>query len=527
MLLAQLLLPLGMPSSFLDQLLEDQSDLTAVERFSKSHDALEQSGQPVLEKHYRDLIPKDPLRPGQQYAFEVNLDACTGCKACVVGCHHMNGLDETETWRKVDLLKGADPEPTVQHLTSACHHCIDPGCMTGCPVQAYEKDETTGVVAHLDDQCIGCRYCELKCPYEVPQYSESLGIVRKCDMCIGRLQEGEAPACVQSCPNEAIKITAIEKDSIISQTHVDTEMPGNPSSSITYPSTQYVGSRASELINTESTPTLAHAHMPLAIMLPLTQVGFGLITASIVSSWLSTTPLSSIWGALVLFIGLAAAPMHLGSPKNAWKAFLGARTSWLSREMLAFGPFAGAVAALVAIELAPSFGLDELIKSLSFLPSLVPFAVLATGAASIYCSAMIYIDTPRPLWKYGKTLERFIASVALGFALGCSGILGLFTSLILLGAAIFLKHYFENAASRNTKAAAELAPSLSLIENQLAADTATRYKGMVAWLIFSAFTQNAFFFTLSIIALVGMEILERRDFFRAGIAPRSTKGFSS
>jgi Fe-S-cluster-containing dehydrogenase component len=205
MLLAQLLLPLGMPSSFLDQLLEDQSDLTAVERFSKSHDALEQSGQPVLEKHYRDLIPKDPLRPGQQYAFEVNLDACTGCKACVVGCHHMNGLDETETWRKVDLLKGADPEPTVQHLTSACHHCIDPGCMTGCPVQAYEKDETTGVVAHLDDQCIGCRYCELKCPYEVPQYSESLGIVRKCDMCIGRLQEGEAPACVQSCPTKRLK----------------------------------------------------------------------------------------------------------------------------------------------------------------------------------------------------------------------------------------------------------------------------------------------------------------------------------
>lgn len=516
-----------MPASFLDELLEDQSDLTAVERFSKAHDVMEKSGQPVLEKHYKALIPKDPLKPGQQYAFEVNLDACTGCKACVVGCHHMNGLDNTETWRKVDLLKGDEPQPTVQHLTSACHHCVDPGCATGCPVQAYEKDESTGIVAHLDDQCIGCRYCELKCPYEVPQYSESLGIVRKCDMCIGRLQEGEAPACVQSCPNEAIKITTVDKSSILNETTKDSEMPGNPSSCSTYPSTQYIGTKASNFINTESTPALAHAHMPLAIMLPLTQIGFGLITASIVSSWISTTPLSAIWGALVLFIGLAAAPLHLGSPKNAWKAFLGAKTSWLSREMLAFGPFAGAVAALAGVELAPALGFSGLIESLGFLPSLIPFAVLASGAASVYCSAMIYIDTPRPLWKYGKTLERFFASVGLGFALGCSGILGFFSSIFLLGAGIYLKRYFETAAERNSSAAAELAPSLGLLKGELAADTATRYKGMIAWVIFSALTQNAFFFTISIVAILGMEIMERRDFFRAGIAPRSTKGFRS
>lgn len=516
-----------MPVSFLDQLLEEQSDLTAVERFSKAHDAMEQSGQPVLEQHYRSLLPTNPLKPGQQYAFEVNLDACTGCKACVVGCHHMNGLSETETWRKVDLLKGNEPQPVVQHLTSACHHCVEPGCATGCPVQAYEKDESTGVVAHLDDQCIGCRYCELKCPYEVPQYSETLGIVRKCDMCIGRLKEGEAPACVQSCPNEAIKITAVDKASILNDTQPNTEMPGNPSSCSTYPSTQYIGKKAVDLLNTESTPSLAHAHLPLAIMLPLTQIGFGLITASIVSSWFSSNPISSIWGALVLFIGLAAAPLHLGSPKNAWKAFLGARTSWLSREMLAFGPFAGATAVLVGIELAPALGLSDLLDSLSFLPSLVPFAVLATGAASIYCSAMIYTDTPRPLWKYGKTLERFFTSVGLGFALGCSGLLGFFSSIILLGAALYLKHTFETAASRNIEAANELAPSLHLIKVELSEGTALRYKGMIVWVIFSALTQNSFFFLISILALVGMEILERRDFFRAGIAPRSTKGFNA
>ena len=70
--------------------------------------------------------------------------------------------------------------------------------MHGCPVGAYEKDALTGIVRHLDDQCIGCRYCMLTCPYEVPQYSVRKGIVRKCDMCADRLAESEAPACVQA-----------------------------------------------------------------------------------------------------------------------------------------------------------------------------------------------------------------------------------------------------------------------------------------------------------------------------------------
>ncbi len=513
-------------NSFLDQLLQDQSDLTAVERFSKAHDTMDTSGQPVLESHYKELIPKDPLRAGEQYAFEVNLDACTGCKACVVGCHHMNGLAETETWRKVDLLKAEEPQPAVQHLTSACHHCVEPGCMTGCPVQAYEKDEATGVVAHLDDQCIGCRYCELKCPYEVPQYSEDLGIVRKCDMCIGRLQEGEAPACVQSCPNEAIKITTVSKAAVLEETNESSEMPGNPASISTFPTTQYIGGKAEQFQTTESNPTLAHAHMPLAIMLSFTQVGFGLLIASITSNWFSSTPLSSLWGIIALFAGLAVAPLHLGSPKNAWKAFLGARTSWLSREMLAFGPFAGAAAGLGALELAPLLGMGELVEKLGFLVHLLPLAVIATGAASIFCSAMIYIDTPRPLWKYGKTLERFSCTVVLGLALGFSGLLGFFSSIIVLGIALFAKKHIETAASRNYKDESHLAPTLKLIQNELAADTQKRWMAMWGWGVFSALTSNGFFFAISVLAILGLELLERRDFFRAGIAPRSTKGTS-
>ena len=67
--------------------------------------------------------------------------------------------------------------------------------MIACPVNAYEKDPITGIVKHLDDQCFGCQYCTLACPYEVPKYHAGKGIVRKCDMCSSRLEVGEAPAC--------------------------------------------------------------------------------------------------------------------------------------------------------------------------------------------------------------------------------------------------------------------------------------------------------------------------------------------
>ena len=121
-----------------------QNELTAVEEFAIKHD-LKQI--PEGQTRYQELIPKSAPGPGQQYAFEVDLDRCTGCKACVTACHNENGLDEDETWRSVGLIHGGPPEnPAIQHITSACHHCLEPACSSGCPVKAYEKDPDTGIV---------------------------------------------------------------------------------------------------------------------------------------------------------------------------------------------------------------------------------------------------------------------------------------------------------------------------------------------------------------------------------------------
>ena len=175
--------------TLIDELLSEQSVLqTPVAKFSDYHDR-----EPDLAPHYRQLIPLEKPRSGEQYAFEVALDRCTGCKACVSACHSLNGLDEDESWRDVGAMVGGDTAPGWQQtVTSTCHHCEDPGCLNGCPVGAYEKEKDTGIVRHLDDQCIGCSYCILKCPYDVPKYSKKRGIVRKCDMCHQRLMEGEA-----------------------------------------------------------------------------------------------------------------------------------------------------------------------------------------------------------------------------------------------------------------------------------------------------------------------------------------------
>ncbi|HLP09723.1 MAG TPA: DmsC/YnfH family molybdoenzyme membrane anchor subunit [Opitutaceae bacterium] len=181
---------------------------TPVTRASAAYDARVRRSVPdnLQDSFHRDLLPFTAPGPGEQYAFEVDLDACSGCKACVAACHSLNGLDDTESWRDVGLLISTSGAPWQQTVTTACHHCAEPGCLEGCPVAAYEKDPLTGIVRHLDDQCIGCSYCILKCPYDVPKFNARLGIVRKCDMCHQRLAVGEAPACAQACPTQAIRI---------------------------------------------------------------------------------------------------------------------------------------------------------------------------------------------------------------------------------------------------------------------------------------------------------------------------------
>jgi formate dehydrogenase iron-sulfur subunit len=411
-------------SSLIGQLLAEQRSLSAVEQFSKWHTGSKSRG-----KQYRSLLPATEPGPGQQYAFEVDLDRCSGCKACVVACHTLNGLDEQETWRDVGLLIGGSPfAPVMQHVTSACHHCLEPACMTACPVNAYEKDPVTGIVKHLDDQCFGCQYCTLACPYDVPKYHPAKGIVRKCDMCSSRLAIGEPPACVQACPHEAIAIQIVDQKQVAEDAEAAVFLPAAPDPQITLPTTNF---KTRKVFPRNLLPAdyfrvnPQHAHWPLVIMLVLTQLSVGAFIA-----WLTLEPVLSqnlteklrpLHAASALSFGLlalVASLFHLGRPQFALRAVLGLGHSWLSREIVAFGLFAGLASAyagaVIFAEIADRFISAE---TYNFGVKLLGWSVAASGMLAVFCSTMIYVFTRRECWTMLRTgIRFFMTSAVLGVA---------------------------------------------------------------------------------------------------------------
>lgn len=449
--------------TLVDALLDEQRRLTAVEAFARAHERHE-----IVEPHYRKLLPASAPRPGEQYAFEVDLDKCSGCQACVTACHSLNGLDDGEAWREVGALFGEALVPAVSSLftsasagftsnrvvplqqivTTACHHCVEPGCLEGCPVLAYDKDPVTGIVRHLDDQCIGCSYCILKCPYDVPKYSATRGIVRKCDMCHGRLAVGEAPACVQACPNEAIRISVVDQAGVRSdlggrrreESPTGEWLPDSPSPSITLPTTRYVTKKPTADLRAadHSLPKPQHPHWPLILMLVLTQAGIGgLLAARFVGIKSIPLELASL---SLFFAGLTASVFHLGQPLKAWRVWLGWRTSWLSREAMALNAFAGAAVTGVAAHWLPL---------LTNHYSLLTTPVLALALAAVFAQAMVYADTQRAFWSLRHTAPRFFGStlvLGLGLALAFQPTAPLAIALLL---AMLLKLACELSALKH------------------------------------------------------------------------------
>lgn len=410
--------PSGHTRDLLPVLLDAQQTLTAVERFSHTHDV---QGLAVPSRVYRDLIPLERPAAGQQYAFEVDLDACTGCKACVTACHTQNGLEETEIWRTVGLLQGGTADaPAMLNVTSSCHHCVDPACMTGCPVKAYEKDPITGIVRHLDDRCIGCQYCILMCPYDAPKYSAKKGIVRKCDMCSDRLAHHEAPACAQACPSEAIRIRTIDCDQAVRASESGQFLPGTPAPDQTVPTTLYKTRRVvpNNLLPVDYYALAPqHSHPALVLMLVLTQLATGTFTVNLIFGSATAAGHHGVFSLALAVVALGASVFHLGQPLRAWRSLVGLKTSWLSREILAFGLFAAFCGLYALSLLTHGVGGRPIAPWLVGPRNVLGLAAAVSGLAGVLCSVMVYAATGRSHWRADRTGVRFLAStVTLGVA---------------------------------------------------------------------------------------------------------------
>ena len=158
------------------------------------------------------------------YAILHDITRCVGCRSCEAACNSVNELSAPEKpfadlsvleTRRRTTAKAytvvnkfpsvAKPDQAV-YVKKQCNHCLEPACASACFVRAFKKTPE-GAVTYDASVCVGCRYCMIACPFEIPAYEYDKALeprVMKCTMCYPRIQKGLLPGCVQACPKEAL-----------------------------------------------------------------------------------------------------------------------------------------------------------------------------------------------------------------------------------------------------------------------------------------------------------------------------------
>jgi len=153
----------------------------------------------------------------------VDITRCIGCRACQRGCQRANDLNAPQElmdmehlatrlepsfhqWTVVNREGGGDAP--VRQVKRQCMHCLEPACVSVCPVAALDQTDQ-GPVIYRESRCIGCRYCMIACPFDVPRFEWDNGltpVIGKCQFCAQqRLFKGLPPGCVEACPTGALK----------------------------------------------------------------------------------------------------------------------------------------------------------------------------------------------------------------------------------------------------------------------------------------------------------------------------------
>ena len=152
---------------------------------------------------------------------------CVGCQVCMVACKKANNMPDEhygpqKIWdnpidlsaKTLNIIKeyengnGKYKDREIDgyaFVKRQCMHCVDPSCVSACPASALTKDRKTGIVTYNKDACIGCRYCEIACPFNIPkfQWEEPFPQIVKCQLCNHLLVKGEIAACCSECPTGA------------------------------------------------------------------------------------------------------------------------------------------------------------------------------------------------------------------------------------------------------------------------------------------------------------------------------------
>ncbi len=186
------------------------------------------SATPVLARE-----PKGRLKEAVGLLYDSTV--CTGCKACVSACKQYNEMPQSsstpqdplwdnpldtdsKTYNIIKLYKNGTGEAKDRekdghaYIKRQCMHCVDPACVSACPVTALQKDPKSGVVSYDKGACIGCRYCQVACPFNIPkfEFEKAFPRIQKCQLCSHRLAKGEYAACAEFCPTGATVFGKVE-----------------------------------------------------------------------------------------------------------------------------------------------------------------------------------------------------------------------------------------------------------------------------------------------------------------------------
>lgn len=155
----------------------------------------------------------------EDYGLLVDVTLCVGCRACMTKCREANDLEpQVEriggvaydapldmNGQTLTVIKRFEEGEASGYVKAQCMHCAHPACVSVCMLRALHKVEH-GVVAYDVDKCVGCRYCQVACPFNVPKFEWAKAVPKivKCELCRHRYKDGKGAACAEACPREAV-----------------------------------------------------------------------------------------------------------------------------------------------------------------------------------------------------------------------------------------------------------------------------------------------------------------------------------
>ncbi|HHQ2585840.1 TPA: formate dehydrogenase subunit beta [Providencia rettgeri] len=184
------------------------------------------------------LTPTPQVRNHQEEVAKlIDVTVCIGCKACQVACSEWNDIrDQVSTNvgvydNPIDLtakswtvmrFSEVEENGKLEWLIrkDGCMHCADPGCLKACPAEGAIVQYANGIVDFQSEHCIGCGYCIAGCPFDVPRINKEDNRAYKCTLCVDRVEVGQEPACVKTCPTGAIHFGSKEDMKNLAQDRV-------------------------------------------------------------------------------------------------------------------------------------------------------------------------------------------------------------------------------------------------------------------------------------------------------------------